>query len=246
MTAADDTRTATNHAYLTIDTQFTKNTEGPPPRTWAARGSAPGGDFDGDGDPDLASCATQAARVPLPEQRRRHLHDPCRLSLGRLGRLKVGVFWGDFRQRRAPGPCQPVGENQPASIYFGDGHGTFTARQLQLGPSWSIAVADYDQDGFLDLYGSYSGHLLRNNGDRTFTRMTTQAACRLPHRPHVGGGAPGRITTTTAPGPVFFAPTLTIRARKLAPSPYNNGRGVLHRDLHPTHPAGARRCTERL
>ncbi|MCZ7636820.1 MAG: FG-GAP-like repeat-containing protein [Verrucomicrobia bacterium] len=186
VTAADDTRTATNHAYLTIDTQFTKNTEGPAATDLGCSWISSWGDYDGDGDPDLAVLRYPGSQSAVYRNNGDGTFTTVPDIPWQTGQAESWGLWGDFDN---DGHQDFVSQwaNQPASIYFGDGHGTFTARQLQLGPSWSIAVADYDQDGFLDLYSSYSGHLLRNNGDRTFTRMTTQAACRLPTARMWGG-----------------------------------------------------------
>jgi hypothetical protein len=61
-------------------------------------------------------------------------------------------------------------------LYHGNGDGTFTDVTEKAGVSrkgWGqgIAVGDYDNDGFADLYLTYYGRniLFRNNGDGTFT-----------------------------------------------------------------------------
>ena len=60
-----------------------------------------------------------------------------------------------------------------------------------------MTVADYDNDGFDDLFITYYGQnvLYRNNGDGTFTDVTERAACveRGPIRVrlHMGGLRPG-------------------------------------------------------
>ena len=47
----------------------------------------------------------------------------------------------------------------------------------ELGPRSAVAVGDYNNDGFDDLFVTYWGQnvLYRNNGDGTFTDVTRQA-----------------------------------------------------------------------
>jgi enediyne biosynthesis protein E4 len=84
----------------------------------------------------------------------------------------------------------------PVALYRNDGHGHFTKMTAtQVGPlanervnSWSVAWGDYDNDGWLDVYiangvqggGSRPDLLCRNNGDGTFTKVTTGSPATEP------------------------------------------------------------------
>ena len=67
-------------------------------------------------------------------------------------------------------------------LFHNNGDGTFTDVTLKagvagLGYSMGVAAADYDNDGFVDLYVTGVNHnqLLHNNGDGTFTDVTAKA-----------------------------------------------------------------------
>ncbi|MGO8759265.1 MAG: CRTAC1 family protein [Terracidiphilus sp.] len=70
-------------------------------------------------------------------------------------------------------------------LYRNNGDGTFTdvterAGVKGVGYSMGVAAADYDNDGFVDLYvaGVNSNQLLHNNGDGTFTDVTEHAGVK--------------------------------------------------------------------
>src|ERR1700704_4774157 len=73
--------------------------------------------------------------------------------------------------------------NGPSYLYRNNGDGTFTSITgvpISAGGvnSFGCAWADYDNDGFLDLLqGGYNlpSRLFHNNGDGTFTQVTTGA-----------------------------------------------------------------------
>lgn len=67
-------------------------------------------------------------------------------------------------------------------LFRNNGDGTFTdvtekAGVAGVGYSMGVAAADYDNDGFVDLYvtGVNRNQLLHNNGDGTFTDVTSKA-----------------------------------------------------------------------
>ncbi len=79
-------------------------------------------------------------------------------------------------------------ENSPAQLFRNRGDGTFEDISHAAGIERSaytkaVTAADYDNDGFVDFYVSnFNGpnFLYRNNGDRTFTEIGTQAGVREP------------------------------------------------------------------
>ena len=87
-------------------------------------------------------------------------------------------------------------EEKPVSkLYRNNGDGTFTDVTTKVGlgfRGWGmgVAIGDYDNDGWSDVYISYfqGGALYRNQGDGTFRDVTAKA----------GVGNPGRWGTSTA------------------------------------------------
>jgi tetratricopeptide (TPR) repeat protein len=79
-------------------------------------------------------------------------------------------------------------ENSPAQLFRNRGDGTFEDISHAAGIdrtafSKAVTAADYDNDGFVDFYVSNfdgANFLYRNNGDRTFTEIATQAGVREP------------------------------------------------------------------
>ena len=79
------------------------------------------------------------------------------------------------------------GENPGPALYRNRGDGTFedvTQRAGLTRGGWGVGVsaADYDNDGFVDLYLTNLGPdvLYRNDGDGTFTDVTETAGIRAP------------------------------------------------------------------
>jgi hypothetical protein len=143
------------------------------------------GDYDNDGHLDLF--------VPNLNQNNFLYHNNgdgtfTRINSGRIvsdGGASQGCAWGDYDNDGFL-DLFVANRNQKNFLYHNDGNGTFAAITNgaivnDLGYSWSPAWIDYDNDGFLDLFvanGPPSGpgqnnFLYHNNGDGTFTRVTT-------------------------------------------------------------------------
>src|ERR1700682_1341512 len=90
-----------------------------------------------------------------------------------------------------------VGDPPPTAsnrLYRNNRNGTFTdvtekAGLFRTGYAYGVSVADYNNDGFEDLFITYWGQnvLFRNNGDGTFTDMTKEAGLVSPY-PRFGTG----------------------------------------------------------
>jgi hypothetical protein len=88
-------------------------------------------------------------------------------------------------QQHLPAYCSPVDFlGTPNILYRNNGDGTFTDVSEQshisqyVGKGMGLAFADYDNDGFTDIFVSndtFENYLLHNNGDGTFTNVALLA-----------------------------------------------------------------------
>ena len=88
-------------------------------------------------------------------------------------------------QQGLPAYCSPVDFlGTPNILYHNNGDGTFTDVSEQshisqyVGKGMGLAFADYDDDGFTDVFVSndtFENYLLHNNGDGTFTNVALTA-----------------------------------------------------------------------
>ena len=110
---------------------------------------------------------------------------------GRLDLLVVNYLNYDIRTatlchiQEYPAYCSPDGfQGTPNILYRNNGDGTFTDVSAQshiskyVGKGLGVAFADYDDDGFTDIFVSndtFPNFLLHNNGDGTFTDVALEA-----------------------------------------------------------------------
>lgn len=96
--------------------------------------------------------------------------------------IKTAARW---TVRGFPAYCSPVDyQGTPNILYRNNGDGTFTDVSEQshisqyVGKGMGLAFADYDNDGFTDIFVSndtFQNYLLHNNGDGTFTDVALSA-----------------------------------------------------------------------
>src|SRR4029077_1310100 len=88
-------------------------------------------------------------------------------------------------------------ETEGAILYFDDGQGNWSSNSFGRGSfnSSTIAMADYNRDGLVDLYfsnfGNSTNRLYRNDGNRSFTRMTSNNVGALVNVGSNGGACWG-------------------------------------------------------
>jgi hypothetical protein len=144
------------------------------------------GDFDGDGNLDLF-VAANTNRL-YKNQGGSFILVTNSISLRNVGVRSVnwgGAAWGDYDNDGRLDLFESTGDGKTNYLYHNEGDGIFTiidsplfhkTNIVSLGCAW----ADYDNDGYLDLFvatrspssGGANDQLLHNNGDGTFTAIT--------------------------------------------------------------------------
>ena len=167
------------------DGTFTKITSGSIVNDGGASYGCAWGDYDNDGFLDLFVANLNQNNFLYHNNRDGTF---TRITSGRIvsdGGASQGCAWGDYDNDGLL-DLFVANSNQKNLLYRNEGNGTFTAITNgpivnDIGYSWSPSWVDYDNDGFLDLFvanGPPSGpgqnnFLYHNNGDGTFTRITT-------------------------------------------------------------------------
>ncbi|MHC1763230.1 MAG: FG-GAP-like repeat-containing protein [Verrucomicrobiia bacterium] len=172
----------TNHVYLMVDEAFTEITAGAPATDLGSTSYGSWGDYDGDAYPDLFVARLNNGRSALYHNNRDGTFAAVTDApfAQRADAWMTGA-WADLDNDGHP-DLVTTRWNRSAILYFNDGNGTFTSRELNEACPGDVVVFDYDRDGLLDLllYGSMNwsepapSWLYRNQGDRTFTRMSSK------------------------------------------------------------------------
>jgi hypothetical protein len=185
---------ATSHvAHLDVDPTFTKITTGAVVTNLAGVSCA-WGDYDNDGFIDLviavAAGATPNNHYLFHNNRNGTFTQITNSAITAEARDWRGCAWADYDN---DGNLDLIvvstdyyGFASQNELFRNNGDSTFTKmRPNQVGPIASLAAgqseacawADYDRDGFIDLYIARWGPdwLFHNNGDGTFAQMTNQA-----------------------------------------------------------------------
>lgn len=161
-------------ATLSVDPSFTKITTGALVTELGESTGATSGDFNEDGYPDVFVSRLKTGLSTLYQNNR----DGSFVASTNLPSQTTADAWwapavtADFNNDGKLDLFAPR-EGKPGFFYFSDGHGSFIASQFLSATVWNVAIADYDRDGWLDIYLSSDGRLFRNNGDGTFTKTAS-------------------------------------------------------------------------
>jgi hypothetical protein len=141
-------------------------------------------DYDGDGDLDLfATNSDFSARSYLYRNDGGSVFTDVTAAAG-LGNLAIrSVAWADYDNDGNPDlAATSYGFQDRTKLFHNQGDGSFANVAVQAGmitasTPWRVAWADYDRDGWVDLYqADGSADLLyHNDGDGTFTQLAQQA-----------------------------------------------------------------------
>ena len=168
------------------ETTFTKITTGPVVTTAATSWWSAWGDFDNDGFIDLL-VSTEGS--PFLFYRNNRDGTFTRITSGPVVSFNgegSGIAFADYDN---DGNLDLIagGWSAPNKLFHNNGNGTFTATTsngldadaLAESTSWG----DFDNDGYVDLFvtsdGGQPNRLYRNNGNGTFTKLTSQAVGNL-------------------------------------------------------------------
>jgi hypothetical protein len=158
------------------------------------------GDYDGDGHPDLVLTGVASGHWPML------LHNDGDLAFSDVSAQmgfpatadeQDGVAWADYDNDGDPDLIIACGSGHP-KLYRNDGS-EFTdvsaeaGIDVAAGPGRGVAWCDYDADGWLDVFicntMSNTSHLLHNDGNGTFTDVTTAAGMTGLAAPTAGNAA---------------------------------------------------------
>jgi Tol biopolymer transport system component len=143
------------------------------------------GDYDNDGDRDLFWSRNDKLTLFFDNDGDGTFTQNTGISIAQSPRKYHGN-WADYDNDGDLDLYTGAGYPDPPYLLENNGEGDFipvTGQPLALDTGYWIGGywGDYDNDGWLDLlilghyyYGPYPNHLYRNNGDGTFTRVTSE------------------------------------------------------------------------
>ncbi len=160
--------------------------------------SAAWGDYDNDGHPDLL-----LARMYKPAMLFHNNGDGTYTDVSAQAGVTIPVntlsaIWGDYDNDGWLDCYFTSGESAPDWLFHNDHNGTFTDVANVAGMAGDAynaqgaAWADYDNDGYLDLFVGNFGQqpfLYHNNGNGTFTNMVAGSGLDVDHQGASGGVA---------------------------------------------------------
>jgi enediyne biosynthesis protein E4 len=187
--ASNATTIVTNYVYLHVDTQFTKITQGPIVNDLGKSFWPAWGDYDGDGWLDLfvANYANEGPTVPFL-YRNDQQGGFVRVTAAEVGSLATDAVqtaqgvWADY-DNDGDQDLFIGSQVGPSRLYVNEGNGHFIRVTQDVGINralqpYTAAWADYDNDGFVDLYlasgwisSGVRDTLWRNLGDGTFQQF---------------------------------------------------------------------------
>jgi hypothetical protein len=173
---------------LSVDPAFTKISNSPIVAANGANGVA-WGDFNNDGFLDLFLPSGGPTNLLFLNNRNGTFFRITTNGLGGDKGSSVGAVWGDYDN---DGFLDLFGANGTGGkqnlFYHNNGNGTFmrltnNVAVASAGSALGTAWADYDNDGFIDLFVANDGQknlLFHNNGDGTFQSITNTAITLAP------------------------------------------------------------------
>ena len=168
---------------------FQKQTSGELPNFQNSNNQSAWGDYNNDGFLDLIissfndNCIT--CTYPLLLFKNNGNGTFTRINTGPIAGyigITSGVTWGDYNNDGNLDLFVSVHQNNNNLLFKNDGNGVFTqiisgSIVNDGGESRACAWSDYNRDGYLDLFvcnqDNQNNFLYRNNGNGTFTRITT-------------------------------------------------------------------------
>lgn len=207
-------------AQLNVDPLFRQILQGPHVEDMGASGYGGCGDMDGDGFFDL-SVNRYAFGAPAVYHNNGDgtfalVPNPLPLTSENqwLG------FWGDWD---CDGNSDLMfGSDLTTDIAFGTAQGTFNVRPLSGmgGNWWGCASADFDRDGFVDLYTTLPNALYRNLGNRSFVKVDSSQVGPLAGLNTWGGACWGDLNNDGWPD--LYIPSMEQNRSYMY---LNNGHG---------------------